>query len=84
MTRLACGHDVQLEVGTRVFNHYDMGFGVLVELDRHPTPLEQDWHRYRSEGATYWPADSQTLLNPERVICVPCGERLVARTAARS
>lgn len=82
--RLACGHKVALEVGTRVYNHYDMGFGVLVELDRHPTPLEQDWHRYRSEGATYWPKDSQTLLDPSRIICVPCGERLERTARGRS
>jgi len=72
--RLACGHEVDIDVGTLVFNFYDIGFGRVVEVGD-DAPLDGRWHRVRSEGATYWPAGRVTLLNAERLACVPCGER---------
>ena len=75
-TRLECGHTVDLEVGTRVYNYYDCGFGVLVVLDTfHQSPTRELWHTYKSEGAAFWQKDNRKSLDASRIVCESCGER---------
>lgn len=76
--RLACGHEVEVAPGVRVFNFYDVGFGVVTRVGE-DSPLEGRWHNVRSEGAEYWPEGRVSLLNGERLACVPCGQRAQAR-----
>jgi hypothetical protein len=80
---LACGHRVELAVGTRVYNHYDCGFGVVVKVDdgHYRAPGENRWHDVRSDGAKYWLAGKVTMLDRERMVCEPCGDREQARRA---
>ena len=70
--RLACGHEVVIAPGVRVFNHYDMGFGVVTRVGE-DSPVEGRWHDVRSEGATYWPEGRSSILDASRLTCVACG-----------
>ena len=74
MTYLGCGHAIELAIGVRIYNTYDLGFGVMVHKTTNNDDPTGPWHDFESEGSTYWPKGRKKLLNPQRLSCVECGQ----------
>ena len=70
--RLACGHDVPHEIGTPIFNFYDMEAGTITRLaDR----AEPDTSGRLPNGQAWWVGTTTGLLDGSRMICPPCAQQ---------
>jgi hypothetical protein len=72
-TRLACGHDEEIAVGERLWCHYDVSFGVVIAVG------PDGWHDLVMDGSPYKAAGSHGSYDRDRLACVPCGLRDLAR-----
>jgi hypothetical protein len=70
--RLACGHDVAHEIGTRIFNFYDMRDGEITRLADRPEP---DTSGRLPNGEAWWVDTTAGFLDGSRMICLDCAER---------
>jgi len=70
--RLACGHDVPHEIGTPIFNYYDMRAGTITGLADRPEP---DTSGQLPNGEAWWVRTSTGSLDGSRMICTGCANR---------
>jgi len=83
MTRLECGHDVDIAPGTRLWCYYDMSFGVATPgaPSNGGTAERVDlWWDFTMDGSPYKATGSTGYYNAQRLACGPCGEAHVARS----
>lgn len=69
MSRLDCGHDVAIEVGTRLWCYYDASFGVVTVVGVEPDP----WHDFVMDGSPWKSNASHGYYNAQRLACEDCG-----------
>lgn len=67
--RLACGHDVDHEIGTPIFNYYDHRAGRIDRLADRPEP---DTSGRLPNGEAWWVGTTAGMLDGSRMICQPC------------
>lgn len=71
--RLSCGHREEVAVGERLWCHYDVSFGVVTRVGT------DGWHDFTMDGSPYKATGSHGLYDSDRLTCIPCGLRDLAR-----
>jgi hypothetical protein len=72
--RVECGHEVPLVEGTRMWCYYDCSFGVLMDPSR-----SFGWYDFVMDGSPYKGRGSRGYYDAQRLACVECGLRDLAR-----
>lgn len=73
--RLACGHDVPMTPGVRLWCYYDTTFGVLLDVK----PYSLGWYDFEVDGSPYCGRGNRVSYDSQRLACQPCGVADVAR-----
>lgn len=73
--RLDCGHTVNVELGDRLYCHYDTSFGVVIDMGYGDDP----WLTFNMDGSPYKSIDSRGYYNAQRLACCDCGMRAINR-----
>ena len=71
--QLACGHNVDVHVGTRLYGHYDVSFGIVTHIKPDVYGEPDQWFDFVMDGSPYKAKNSHGYYNAPRLTCVPCG-----------